>query len=75
VALGLYFTALQAMEYMIASFSISDGMYGSTFYIATGFHGLHVVIGTTFIAVILYRNIILHFSSGHHFGFEASAWY
>ena len=75
VGLGVYFTALQAMEYLMASFAMSDGVYGSTFYVATGFHGLHVIIGTTFIAVILYRNLFLHFSAGHHFGFEASAWY
>jgi len=73
VGLGIYFTALQAMEYMIARFRISDGVYGRTFYVATGFHGLHVIIGTTFIAVILYRNMHLHFSRGHHFGFEARA--
>jgi cytochrome c oxidase subunit 3 len=73
VGLGIYFTALQAMEYMIARFRIRDGVYGRTFYVATGFHGLHVIIGTTFIAVILYRNMFLHFSRGHHFGFEARA--
>ena len=75
VALGAYFTGLQAIEYLIASFSMRDGVYGRTFYVATGFHGLHVIIGTTFIAVILYRNMFLHFSAGHHFGFEARAWY
>jgi cytochrome c oxidase subunit 3 len=73
VGLGIYFTALQAMEYIIARFRIRDGVYGRTFYVATGFHGLHVIIGTTFIAVILYRNMYLHFSRGHHFGFEARA--
>lgn len=57
VGLGIYFTALQVMEYHIAAFCIRDSVYGSTFYVATGFHGLHVIIGTTFIAVILYRNI------------------
>jgi len=73
VGLGIYFTALQAMEYLIARFRMRDGVYGRTFYVATGFHGLHVIIGTTFIAVILYRNMFLHFSRGHHFGFEARA--
>ena len=73
VILGVYFTILQAIEYLIASFSLADGVYGSTFYVATGFHGLHVIIGTTFIAVMLYRNIFFHFSAGHHFGFEARA--
>lgn len=57
VLLGLYFTALQGMEYMLAPFTIADGVYGRTFYVATGFHGLHVLIGTTFIGVILYRNL------------------
>lgn len=73
VGLGIYFTALQAMEYLIARFRMRDGVYGRTFYVATGFHGLHVIIGTTFIAVILYRNMFIHFSRGHHFGFEARA--
>nr|AKS04194.1 cytochrome c oxidase subunit 3 [Parasagitta elegans] len=75
VVLGFYFSLLQAMEYMLAGFSLSDGIYGSTFYLATGFHGLHVLIGTLFISVMAYRNLYFHFSSGHHFGFEASAWY
>nr|AKS04398.1 cytochrome c oxidase subunit 3 [Parasagitta elegans] len=75
VVLGLYFTCLQVLEYQWAGFSLADGVYGSTFYIATGFHGLHVVIGTLFMAVMCYRNLNFHFSSGHHFGFEASAWY
>ena len=73
VLLGLYFTALQGMEYMLAPFTLADGVYGRTFYVATGFHGLHVLIGTTFIGVMLYRNLFYHFSRGHHFGFEARA--
>nr|AKS04006.1 Cytochrome c oxidase subunit 3 [Spadella cephaloptera] len=75
VTLGLYFTLLQAGEYVLAPFSMADSVYGSTFYIATGFHGLHVIIGTLFIASMLYRHLNFHFSQGHHFGFEASAWY
>ena len=75
VILGIYFTALQAMEYIISRFSMADRVYGRTFFIATGFHGLHVVIGTTFIAVMMYRHIFYHFTPDHHFGFEASAWY
>nr|BAJ08236.1 cytochrome C oxidase asubunit 3 [Acanthosaura armata] len=75
ILLGLYFTALQAMEYHEASFSISDGAFGSTFFVATGFHGLHVMIGTTFITVCLMRQILHHFTTLHHFGFEAAAWY
>jgi len=73
VGLGIYFTVLQAIEYVMSSFSMADSVYGSTFFVATGFHGLHVIIGTTFIAVILYRHLLFHFTAGHHFGFEARA--
>jgi len=73
VSLGVYFTLLQGLEYVISSFSLADGVYGSTFFVATGFHGLHVIIGTTFIAVIIYRNFFFHFTKNHHFGFEARA--
>nr|WDE87260.1 cytochrome oxidase subunit 3 [Setophaga virens]WDE87262.1 cytochrome oxidase subunit 3 [Setophaga virens] len=75
VLLGFYFTALQAMEYYEAPFSIADGVYGSTFFVTTGFHGLHVIIGSTFLLVCLLRLIKYHFTSNHHFGFEAAAWY
>nr|YP_009406958.1 cytochrome c oxidase subunit 3 [Typhlatya mitchelli]ASA39481.1 cytochrome c oxidase subunit 3 [Typhlatya mitchelli] len=75
VFLGLYFTALQAMEYYEAPFTIADSVYGSTFFVATGFHGLHVIIGSTFLSVCLYRMYMCHFSAKHHFGFEAAAWY
>nr|NP_059956.1 cytochrome c oxidase subunit III [Typhlonectes natans]AAF78153.1 cytochrome c oxidase subunit III [Typhlonectes natans] len=75
IVLGAYFTALQAMEYFEAPFTISDGIYGSTFFVATGFHGLHVIIGSTFLAVSLARQVLFHFTSKHHFGFEAAAWY
>lgn len=75
VRLGGYFTFLQAGEYIETSFTIADRVYGTTFFVATGFHGLHVLIGSTFLLVCLYRTYIYHFSSGHHFGFEAAAWY
>nr|WIA65546.1 cytochrome c oxidase subunit III [Dremomys rufigenis fuscus] len=75
IALGLYFTLLQASEYLETSFTISDGIYGSTFFMATGFHGLHVIIGSTFLLVCLLRQLNFHFTSNHHFGFEAAAWY
>nr|DBA44236.1 TPA_asm: cytochrome c oxidase subunit III [Symmetromphalus regularis] len=75
VVLGVYFSYLQAGEYYETSFSISDGAYGSIFFVATGFHGLHVIIGSTFLAVCLVRVWSYHFSSSHHFGFEAAAWY
>lgn len=75
IALGIYFTILQAYEYIEARFSIADSVYGSTFFMATGFHGIHVLIGTTFLLICLLRHNNFHFSSSHHFGFEAAAWY
>nr|YP_009498531.1 cytochrome c oxidase subunit III [Caridina multidentata]AWK60844.1 cytochrome c oxidase subunit III [Caridina multidentata]AZH81019.1 cytochrome c oxidase subunit III [Caridina multidentata]AZH81020.1 cytochrome c oxidase subunit III [Caridina multidentata] len=75
VLLGVYFTGLQYLEYYEAPFTIADSVYGSTFFVATGFHGLHVVIGSTFLSVCMYRSYMCHFSSKHHFGFEAAAWY
>jgi len=75
VLLGIYFTTLQGVEYALASFSMSDRVYGRTFFVATGFHGLHVIIGTTFIIVRTVRQAKAQFSSEHHFGFEARAWY
>nr|UBD07296.1 cytochrome c oxidase subunit III [Synapturanus sp. INPA-H29574] len=75
ILLGLYFTMLQAMEYYEASFTIADSIYGSTFFVATGFHGLHVIIGSIFLFTCLMRLTLLHFTSQHHFGFEAAAWY
>nr|YP_009890096.1 cytochrome c oxidase subunit III [Polyphaga plancyi]QKK69169.1 cytochrome c oxidase subunit 3 [Polyphaga plancyi] len=75
IMLGVYFTLLQAYEYIEAPFTIADSIYGSTFFVATGFHGLHVIIGTTFLTMCMMRHTTLHFSSNHHFGFEAAAWY
>nr|YP_010693092.1 cytochrome c oxidase subunit III [Dacus eclipsis]WCB98273.1 cytochrome c oxidase subunit 3 [Dacus eclipsis] len=75
VLLGVYFTILQAYEYIEAPFTIADSVYGSTFFMATGFHGIHVLIGTTFLLVCLIRHLNNHFSKTHHFGFEAAAWY
>lgn len=75
VILGTYFTFLQGFEYLEAPFSLADSTYGSTFFIATGFHGLHVIIGSSFLLVCILRHYFNHFSSYHHFGFEAAAWY
>lgn len=75
IILGIYFSILQAYEYIEAPFAISDSVYGSSFFIATGFHGLHVIIGTIFLLVSLLRLLNNHFSATHHFGFEAAAWY
>ena len=75
ILFALMFTDLQVNEYLEAEFSISDGIYGSTFFLATGFHGFHVFIGTLFLVVCLFRQMKGHFTSNHHFGFEAAAWY
>nr|WPN89796.1 cytochrome c oxidase subunit III [Fenusa sp. 1 GYN-2023a] len=75
IVLGVMFSILQAYEYLEAPFTISDSVYGSTFFLATGFHGLHVLIGTIFLFINLIRLINNHFSVYHHFGFEAAAWY
>nr|YP_010895189.1 cytochrome c oxidase subunit III [Neoplesia analis]WJW73728.1 cytochrome c oxidase subunit III [Neoplesia analis] len=75
ILLGIYFSILQAYEYIEAPFTIADAVYGSTFFMATGFHGLHVLIGTTFLLICLIRHLNHHFSKNHHFGFEAAAWY
>jgi cytochrome c oxidase subunit III len=75
VVLGLLFTALQAYEYGHADFKFAGHIYGATFFMATGFHGVHVVIGTIFLAVCLFRAMKGHFSPSQHFGFEAAAWY
>nr|YP_010535667.1 cytochrome c oxidase subunit III [Alectorobius rietcorreai]UYB78566.1 cytochrome c oxidase subunit III [Alectorobius rietcorreai] len=75
IFLGILFTTLQGWEYLQASFSISDSIFGSTFFMSTGFHGLHVIIGTTFLSISLLRLMMSHFSNKHHFGFEAAAWY
>lgn len=75
IILAVVFTALQAFEYVTANFCISDGIFGSTFFLATGFHGFHVFIGTVFLAVCLVRMVLNHFTTEHHFGFEAAAFY
>jgi cytochrome c oxidase subunit 3 len=75
ILLGVAFTCFQLWEYSIASFSINDGIYGSIFYVATGFHGLHVIIGTIALIVCLIRHLNYHFQLEHHLGFEFSLWY
>nr|ALO77100.1 cytochrome c oxidase subunit 3 [Eurypogon sp. EUR01] len=75
ILLGIYFSILQGYEYMQSPFTIADSIYGSTFFVATGFHGLHVLIGTTFLLVCLIRIYFNHMSPIHHMGFEAAAWY
>lgn len=73
VVFGLIFTALQGLEYYEASFNISDSVYGTCFYVPTGFHGLHVIIGTLFLIVCLIRLVNNQFTKHHHAGFEAAA--
>ena len=75
VLLGAAFTALQAYEYSHAGFSFTDGVYASTFYKATGFHGFHVIVGTIFLTVCLWRLTRGDFTPTRHFGFEAAIWY
>ena len=75
VALGILFSYVQAYEYAHAPFAFKDSIYGSTFFMATGFHGFHVFVGTIFLIVCLIRAMAGHFSPQQHFGFEAAAWY
>jgi cytochrome c oxidase subunit III len=75
ILLGLLFTSIQAYEYWAAPFGFGGNTYGSAFYMATGFHGFHVIIGTIFLIVCLRRAYAGHFTPRQHFGFEAAAWY
>ncbi|WP_119678824.1 cytochrome c oxidase subunit 3 [Indioceanicola profundi] len=75
VALGVLFSGFQIYEYGHATFAFNQNVYSSAFYMATGFHGAHVIIGTIFLAVCWYRTARGHFTPTSHFGFEAAAWY
>jgi cytochrome c oxidase subunit 3 len=75
VILAIIFTIFQGVEYTVSSFTISDGIYGSCFYFGTGFHGFHVIIGTVFLAVGLWRLIAYHFTDHHHLGLESGILY
>ncbi|UPY37500.1 cytochrome c oxidase subunit 3 [Sediminicoccus sp. KRV36] len=75
VVLGMAFTGLQAWEYSMAPFAFTGGVYPSVFFLATGFHGFHVIVGTIFLAVCLFRAMAGQFTPERHFGFEAAAWY
>ena len=75
VILGVTFTGFQAYEYIHAPFKFTDGIYSSTFYMATGFHGFHVIVGTIFLTVCWFRARAEHFTPQAHVGFEAAAWY
>jgi len=75
ILLAFIFTVLQLIEYRTASFCISDSVFGSCFYMTTGFHGFHVLVGTCSLIVSLIRLILNHFTATHHFGFVSSVWY
>ena len=75
IGLGVFFSACQLYEYTHAEFGFRDGIFASTFYMATGFHGFHVLVGTIFLSVCLWRTYKNQFSPTSHFGFEAAAWY
>lgn len=75
IAYGVLFTLLQLHEYKAAPFAINDSVYGSIFYLTTGFHGFHVLIGTLFLLICLIRHVYYHFNSNIHVGLEMAIWY
>lgn len=75
ILLAAIFTGFQGIEYFEAPFSISDSVFGSCFFLTTGFHGFHVFVGTIALIISLIRIVLNHFTSEHHFGFESAAWY
>lgn len=75
ISLGVYFSLIQLLEYKELSFCIRDGAYGSIFFIGTGFHGFHVIVGSLFLIRAFYRFIKKEFSLTHHLGLETAAWY
>ena len=75
VMYGFLFSFIQLYEYSFCDFSINDGVYGSIFFLLTGFHGIHVIIGALFLTVCLYRHINYHFTRQHHVGLELAVLY
>jgi len=75
VFLGAYFLYMQYLEYSEAQFAISDGVYGRTFFMATGFHGIHVIVGALFLSYSFFNLLNGKLLYNHHFSFEAAAWY
>jgi heme/copper-type cytochrome/quinol oxidase subunit 3 len=75
VSFGIFFSWLQFIEYGLTRFTISDGLYGSSFFMLTGLHGFHVIVGTTLLVISYIRMADNGFSTQHHIGFETSAWY
>jgi len=75
IGYGILFTSIQYYEYTVAAFSINDSIFGSLFFMLTGFHGIHVLVGTIFLIICLLRHFKLHFTINHHVGFECAIWY
>nr|AAS00834.1 cytochrome c oxidase subunit 3 [Armillifer armillatus] len=75
IILGTYFTSLQLLEYNLAPFTLSESIFSSMFFLATGFHGFHVILGSLLLTLSLTRFSLLLMTAEHHFSFEASAWY
>nr|WOW98975.1 cytochrome c oxidase subunit III [Cixiidae sp.] len=75
ILLGMYFSILQMWEYNQSSFTLADSIYGSSFFMSTGFHGIHVIVGTIFIYICLKRNKKMFMTKIHHAGLEMAAWY
>ncbi len=75
IILAVIFTVFQGIEYSVSSFTISDGAFGTCFFFGTGFHGLHVIIGTIFLSVALWRIYAYHLTDNHHLGLEAGILY
>jgi cytochrome c oxidase subunit 3 len=75
VVLAMIFTVFQVVEYKVSSFTISDGAFGSCFFFGTGFHGFHVIVGTLFLGVGLWRIVCYHLTDHHHVGFEGGILY
>lgn len=75
IALAIIFTMFQAIEYSVSSFTISDGAFGTCFFFGTGFHGVHVIVGTIFLSVALWRAYAYHLTNNHHLGFEGGILY
>jgi heme/copper-type cytochrome/quinol oxidase subunit 3 len=75
ISFGIFFSWLQFLEYGLTKFTINDGLYGSVFFMLTGLHGFHVIVGTTLLLISYWRIAINNFSTKHHIGFETAAWY
>jgi cytochrome c oxidase subunit 3 len=75
IILGVYFLFIQYEEYCERAFSVADGVYGRTFFVSTGFHGIHVIVGTRILIYTLIQLLLCNITFQHHFVFEASAWY